>query len=130
MSEGFFTDKDNLIERTGAELGDIAINHFEVAIVDVYPVPDTVDDLMNSKVKHVFILEGMNIHGDKIEMMLADSQVEHLGRACAVYVLAETRRKMEELGLPTDNDDAIGKVIKGIIELMEGMEGMEEGGNA
>ena len=130
MSEGFFTDKDNLIERTGAELGDIAINHFEVAIVDVYPVPDTVDDLMNSKVKHVFILEGMNIHGDKIEMMLADSQVEHLGRACSVYVLQETRRNMEELGITDSSDDAISKVIMGIIELMEGIEGLQDDDDA
>ena len=130
MSKGFFTDKDNLIERTGAELGDIAINHFEVAIVDVYPVPDTVDDLMNSKVKHVFILEGTNIHGDKIEMMLADTQVEHLGRACSVYVLQETRRNMEELGITDSSDDAISKVIMGIIELMEGIEGLQDDDDA
>jgi len=130
MSEGFFTDKDNLIERTGAELGDIAINHFEVAIVDVYPVPDTVDDLMNSKVKHVFILEGMNIHGDKIEMMLADTQVEHVGRACSVYVLEETRRKMEELGITDSSDDAISKVIRGIMDLMEGIEGLQDDDDA
>ncbi len=130
MSEGFFLDKDNLVERTGHQLMDIAIQHFEVAIVDVIPVPDTVDDLFNNAVRHVLILEGVNVNGDKIEMMFSDSQVEHLGRACSVYVLQETRRKMEELGITDSSDDAISKVIRGIMDLMEGIEGLQDDDDA
>jgi len=125
-SKRFFVNKDTLQERTGQQLMDIAINHLEVAIVDVIPVPDTVEDFMNNEVKHVFIIQGTSVNGDKIEMMLSDTQVEHVGRAASVYVLEETRRKMDELGLPMnpddDIDDAIGKVIKSIIELMEGLD--------
>ena len=126
MSEAFFLKKDRLEERTGKELGDIAVENFEVAIVDVMPMPDTVDDLINGQTMHVLIVEGVNIHGDKMEMMFRDSQVEHLGRVCSVYVLAETRRKMGELGITDDTDDAISRVIKGIIELMEGIEGLDD----
>ncbi len=125
-NERYFARKGMIEERTGQQLMDIAINHLEVAIVDVIPVPDTVDDFMNNEVKHVFIVQGTSVNGDKIEMMLADTQVEHVGRACSVYVLEETRRKMEELGITDDTDDAISKVIRGIIDLMEGMEGLDD----
>ncbi len=90
---------DEVMNRTGDELMVMAVQEMDMNIVDLMPVPDNVEELLESKPIHVFILQGKTATGAEFELMFRDQQVEMLGRACSIYVVEQMRHMSKSGGL-------------------------------